>query len=67
METKSELNGIELKAMQIAIEDIDGMSDEEIAEYLGIDCDEVNYQYRNDAIDKKIEELIEFWKSEGIN
>ena len=50
------------QAQQVATEDIDGMSDSEVADYLGIEVDEVNYQYRNDAIDKRIDELLEMWK-----
>ena len=50
------------QAQQVATEDIDGMSDGEVADYLGIEADEVNYHYRNDAIDKRIDELLEMWK-----
>lgn len=51
------------EANQVATEDIDAMSDSEIAEYLGIEPDEVNWEYRNDAIEKKVEELLELWSS----
>jgi hypothetical protein len=61
MEDKSN-NNLQYQAEQVATEDIDGMSDDEVADYLGIELDEVNYQYRNDAIDKRIEELLEMWK-----
>ena len=52
------------QAIIVATEDIDGMSDEEIADYLGIEWDEVDYQYRNDAIDKRVDELVDLWKKE---
>ncbi len=51
------------EANQIATEDIDAMNDYEVADYLGIEPDEVNWEYRNDAIEKKIEELLELWSS----
>ena len=51
------------EANQVAIEDIDAMSDGEVADYLGIETDEVNWEYRNDAIEKKMEELLELWSS----
>lgn len=51
------------EANQVATEDIDAMNDSEVAEYLGIETDEVNWEYRNDAIEKKMEELLELWSS----
>lgn len=51
------------QANQVATEDIDAMNDGEVAEYLGIETDEVNWDYRNDAIEKKMEELLELWSS----
>jgi len=51
------------QANQVATEDIDTMNDSEVAEYLGIETDEVNWDYRNDAIEKKMEELLELWSS----
>ena len=55
---------IENHALVVATEDIDGMSDEEIADYLNINYEEVNWDYRNDAITKKAEELINQWKQQ---
>lgn len=51
------------EANKVATEDIDAMNDGEVAEYLGIETDEVNWEYRNDAIEKKMEELLELWSS----
>ena len=51
------------EANKVATEDIDAMNDGEVAEYLGIETDEVNWDYRNDAIEKKMEELLELWSS----
>ena len=51
------------EANQVATEDIDAMSDGEIADYLGVEPYEVNWEYRNDAIEKKMEELLELWSS----
>ena len=51
------------EANKVATEDIDAMNDGEVAEYLGIETDEVNWEYRNDTIEKKMEELLESWSS----
>lgn len=42
------------EANQVATEDIDAMSVEPYG---------VNWEYRNDAIEKKMEELLELWSS----
>jgi len=52
--------GVDAKeASQLAMEDVDAMEDWEVAQYLGIMEDEVNYEYRQDAIDKRFQELLE--------
>lgn len=52
--------GVDAKEIsQLAMEDVDAMEDWEVAEYLGIQEDEVNYEYRQDAIDMKFQELLE--------
>jgi hypothetical protein len=53
------------QAEQVATEDVDAMSDDEVADYLGIEPDEVNWDYRNDAIEKRIAQLLEIWSSAG--
>ncbi len=52
-------------ALQLATEDVDSMSDNEIAEYLDINVDEVNYLYVDDAISKRIEYYLNEWNNNG--
>jgi len=56
----------EQQANDVATEDIDGWSDEEVAEYLDISVDEVNFEYRKDAIDKRTEYYLDIWEKEGL-
>jgi DNA-directed RNA polymerase specialized sigma24 family protein len=50
------------QAKQVATEDIDGWSDAEVADYLHIAEDEVNYAYRQDAIQLRTDYYIDLWK-----
>ena len=45
-------------AISVATDEIDEMSDMEVADYLGIDVSEMNNEYRYDAIYKKAEEIM---------
>jgi hypothetical protein len=60
------------QALIVATEDIDGMDDGEVADFLndngglGIEPNEINYLYRNDAITKRVDYLIDLWRKEGF-
>ncbi len=57
----------EQQAHEVAMEDIDGWSDKEVAEYLGVFPNEINWDYRQDAIEKREDYYLELWKEEGLS
>lgn len=57
---------IEELARDTSYEDISTWIDEDVAQYIGIAPHEVNSEYRNQAIDKRVLYYLDIWEKEGI-
>lgn len=64
--TKLSKKELQEKAFKVAIEDVDRWDDREVADYIGAESDEIDFDYRSDAVSKRAEELLELWEEEGI-